>query len=111
MGRPNVGKSTLLNHFIGLKISITSRKPQTTRHRILGIKTDADTQLVFVDTPGIHVHAGRALNRLMNKAALSALREVDVIIWMVDARSWTTGDDYVLKIFTKYQSAGNFSGE
>lgn len=97
IGRPNVGKSTLLNHFVGVKISITSRKPQTTRHRILGIKTDADTQLIFVDTPGIHVHAGRALNRLMNKAALSVLQEVDVIIWMVDARVWTEGDNYVLK--------------
>jgi GTPase len=97
IGRPNVGKSTLLNHLLGEKISITSRKPQTTRHRILGIKTIHDTQFIYVDTPGLHSHEGRALNRYMNRAALTALREVDVVIWVVDARYWREEDDWVLK--------------
>ncbi len=104
IGRPNVGKSTLLNHFMGVKISITSRKPQTTRHRILGLKTDAETQFIFVDTPGIHAGGGRVLNRLMNKAALSALHDVDVIILVVDARRWVEQDDQILEYLQKIKT-------
>ena len=72
VGRPNVGKSTLLNHILGQKLSITSRKPQTTRHQVLGIKTVGPVQAIYVDTPGIHEEEPRALNRYMNKAATSA---------------------------------------
>lgn len=97
IGRPNVGKSTLLNHLLGHKISITSRKPQTTRQRILGVKTVDNTQFIYVDTPGLHSHAGKALNRWMNRAALNALHDVDVVIFMVDARRWSEQDDWVLK--------------
>ena len=96
VGRPNVGKSTLMNHLIGQKVSITSRKPQTTRHRIHGIFTRDNTQIVFADTPGIHQGEGRALNRAMNQAALSSLSGVDVICFMVDALKWTEADEYVL---------------
>jgi GTP-binding protein Era len=97
VGRPNVGKSTLLNHLLGEKISITSRKPQTTRHRILGVKTVGDTQYIYVDTPGLHSHSGQALNRYMNQMALKTLPDVDVVLFVVDARHWTQKDDYVLK--------------
>ncbi len=97
IGRPNVGKSTLLNHFIGQKLSITSRKPQTTRHRILGIKTTAQQQIIYVDTPGLHQAAGRALNRYMNRAAGSAIHDVDVVLFVVEAMRWTDDDEWVLK--------------
>ena len=79
------------------KISITSRKPQTTRHRILGVKTIGDTQFIYVDTPGLHSHTGKALNRYMNRAALSVLHDIDVVIFVVDARRWDLQDDWVLK--------------
>ena len=98
VGRPNVGKSTLLNGVLGQKISITSRKPQTTRHRILGIKTTSDTQSVYLDTPGLHSARRRALNRYMNQAAIGAMQDVDVVILVVDARSWTDGDEAVLRL-------------
>ncbi len=104
VGRPNVGKSTLLNHLLGEKISITSRKPQTTRHRILGIKTQDDTQYIYVDTPGLHSHSGQALNRYMNQMALKSLPDVDVILFVVDARHWTESDDYVLKSLKKFET-------
>jgi len=97
IGRPNVGKSTLLNQILKQKVSITSRKPQTTRHRILGIYTTKMCQAIFVDTPGIHQSSKRAINRYMNKAARSVIEDVDVIIFMVDARRWTEEDDFVLK--------------
>ncbi|MEO0436904.1 MAG: GTPase Era [Pseudomonadota bacterium] len=97
VGRPNVGKSTLLNHLVGQKLSITSRKPQTTRHQILGIKTTECAQLLFVDTPGIHREADRALNRAMNRAATSVLGGVDVIVMLVDRCAWTEDDERVLK--------------
>jgi GTPase len=97
IGRPNVGKSTLLNHLIGQKLSITSRKPQTTRHRILGIKTTVHQQIIYVDTPGLHQAAGRALNRYMNRAAGSAIHDVDVVLFVVEAMRWTDDDEWVLK--------------
>jgi GTP-binding protein Era len=95
VGRPNVGKSTLLNHLLGLKLSITSRKPQTTRHNVLGIKTEDDCQLIFVDTPGIHSGQDKAINRYMNKAAETAIRDVDVIVFVVDRLLWTEADQAV----------------
>lgn len=97
IGRPNVGKSTLLNHLIGQKISITSRKPQTTRHRLLGIKTTADYQIIYVDTPGIHKKVHHALNRYMNRIATAAIFDVDLIIFMVEGLQWRDDDDWVLK--------------
>ena len=97
VGRPNVGKSTLLNRFMSQKISITSRKPQTTRHRILGIQTVDDYQFVFVDTPGVHHTKNQTMNQMMNKTALTVLRDVDVVLWLIDATRWTNDDELVLK--------------
>ncbi len=97
VGRPNVGKSTLLNHILGQKISITSRKPQTTRHQVLGIKTEGHQQIVFVDTPGLHLNADRAINRFMNRTASAAIRDVDVIVFVVDRTAWTAEDSVVLE--------------
>lgn len=96
VGRPNVGKSTLLNHLLGQKISITSRKPQTTRHRVLGIKTEAGHQIIFVDTPGLHKGAEKAINRYMNRAASAAIRDVDLVVFVVDRTAWTEEDAMVL---------------
>lgn len=96
VGRPNVGKSTLLNHLIGQKLSITSRKPQTTRHQVLGIKTSETAQLLFVDTPGIHGGESRALNRYMNRTAGAALVGVDVVVMIVDRSEWNDDDQRVL---------------
>jgi GTP-binding protein Era len=97
VGRPNVGKSTLLNHILGQKLSITSRKPQTTRHQILGIKTEDDVQVVYVDTPGLHLKEVKAINRYMNKAATDALKGVDVVVFVVDRQRWTDDDELVLQ--------------
>lgn len=97
VGRPNVGKSTLMNRILGQKLSITSRKPQTTRHQILGIKTEDDLQVVFVDTPGMHEQHDKAINRYMNKAAKTAVKDVDLIIFMIDRTKWTSEDEMVLK--------------
>lgn len=98
VGRPNVGKSTLLNRILGQKLSITSRKPQTTRHQILGIKTEDELQVIYVDTPGLHNDSkGNALNRYMNKAASEALRHVDLVIFLVDRTAWTEEDEIVLE--------------
>lgn len=99
LGRPNVGKSTLLNHILGQKLSITSRKPQTTRHRVLGIKTDGKVQTVFVDTPGIHKSEPKAINRYMNKAATSAVKDVDAALFVIEAGKWTDQDQHVLQQF------------
>ena len=92
-----MGKSTLLNHILGQKISITSRKPQTTRHQVLGIKTEGNHQIIFVDTPGLHLNAGKAINRFMNRAASSAIRDVDLIVFVVDRTAWTEEDAIVLE--------------
>lgn len=97
VGRPNVGKSTLMNHLLGQKLSITSRKPQTTRHAILGIKTTDDYQIIFVDTPGIHLNANKAMNRYMNRAATSSIDSVELVLFLIDAREWTEEDENVLK--------------
>lgn len=97
VGRPNVGKSTLLNRILGQKLSITSRRPQTTRHQILGIKTEGDIQVVYVDTPGLHLKEHKAINRYMNKAASSSLQDVDVVIFLVDRTRWTDEDEMVLE--------------
>jgi GTP-binding protein Era len=97
VGRPNVGKSTLLNHILGQKLAITSRKPQTTRHNMLGIKTEGAVQAIYVDTPGLHKDNERALNRYMNKSASNALKDVDVVIFVVDRTRWTDEDQMVLE--------------
>ena len=96
IGRPNVGKSTLLNHLLGQKLSITSRKPQTTRHRLLGIKTVGNTQTIYVDTPGLHQRKSNAINRYLNRAATNSMDGVDVIVWLVEALVWTEEDSLVL---------------
>jgi GTP-binding protein Era len=96
VGRPNVGKSTLLNHLLGQKISITSRKPQTTRHRVLGIKTEGASQIIFVDTPGLHMGGEKAINRYMNRAASAAIRDVDLVVFVVDRTAWTEEDAMVM---------------
>lgn len=97
IGRPNVGKSTLLNGLLEFKLSITSAKPQTTRRTLLGIKTLADAQLVYVDTPGLHSDQGRALNRYMNRTAADTLGYVDVAVWVLEAPRWLEADEVVLK--------------
>lgn len=97
IGRPNVGKSTLINRVLGQKLCITSRRPQTTRHRILGIKTTDDSQLIYVDTPGLHIDDKRAMNKYMNRAAASSIDHVDVILFVVDGMNWTDEDEQVLE--------------
>jgi GTP-binding protein Era len=98
VGRPNVGKSTLLNHLLGQKLSITSRKPQTTRHQLLGVSTFDGTQLIYVDTPGIHLGQSKAINRAMNKSAASALNDVDLTLFLCDRTKWTEEDEAVLEL-------------
>lgn len=98
VGRPNVGKSTLLNHLIGEKISIVSRKAQTTRHRIMGILTRPDAQFVFVDTPGFQTKHTNALNRAMNRGVTQALSDVDVVIFVLDADHFDERDKAVIKL-------------
>lgn len=97
VGRPNVGKSTLLNHLLGQKLSITSRKPQTTRHNLLGIDTRGDFQAIYVDTPGIHAHEGRGINRHMVKSATSALQDVDIVVMLLEQDKFTEEDEFVLR--------------
>lgn len=97
IGRPNVGKSTLMNFVLGQKISITSHRPQTTRHRILGIKTTDSVQSIYVDTPGIHDNEKKAMNRYMNRTAGSSFKDVDVIVLLVEAMKWTDEDELVIQ--------------
>ncbi len=97
VGRPNVGKSTLLNRILNMKLSITSRKPQTTRHQILGVKTVENIQTIYVDTPGIHQRRGTAINKYMNRAATSVLNDVDVILFVVQVKSWTEEDQAIIE--------------
>lgn len=101
IGRPNVGKSTLLNKILGQKVSITSRKPQTTRHKILGIKTQNNVQTIYVDTPGIHGKNEKMLNQYMNQAALSTFTDVDLIIFVVAGTIWNQEDEMVLQALQK----------
>lgn len=103
IGRPNVGKSTLMNHLLKQKISITSRKPQTTRHRILGISTSDKGQVIYLDTPGMHRSEQRALNRYLNRTADTTLLGVDAIVWLIDGLVWHEYDDIILK---KLEQAG-----
>lgn len=105
IGRPNVGKSTLINRVLGQKLCITSRRPQTTRHRILGIKTDDQSQLIYVDTPGLHIDDKKAMNRYMNRAAASSIDDVDVILFVVDGMNWTKEDESVLERLKKSAQA------
>ncbi|MFT2092988.1 GTPase Era [Paraglaciecola sp. 2405UD69-4] len=102
VGRPNVGKSTLLNKLLGQKVSITSRKPQTTRHRIMGIDTEENRQAIYVDTPGLHIEEKRAINRFMNRAASSSIADVGLVLFLVEGTKWTDDDQMVL---TKVQQA------
>lgn len=103
VGRPNVGKSTLINALVGSKVSIVTAKPQTTRHRILAVLTTEQAQVVFVDTPGIHRTTGKAMNRVMNRTAMNALADADLILFVIEANRWTNEDADVLQ---KIQSSG-----
>ena len=96
VGRPNVGKSTLVNAILGKKISIVTPKPQTTRHRILGVYTTNHSQIIFIDTPGLHRNATKTINRMMNRIATSALSEADLILFVSEATRWTAEDQDVL---------------
>ena len=97
LGRPNVGKSSLLNRLLGQKLAITSHKPQTTRHRILGISSLPQGQIIYLDTPGVHQRGGKALNRYLNRTARTALEDVDLIVFVTEAASWTEEDEMVLQ--------------
>jgi len=97
IGQPNVGKSTLMNHLLGQKISITSRKPQTTRHQILGIKTSEKGQAIFMDTPGMHESSKKAFNRYLNRTADTTLLGVDVVVWVIDTLAWQDYDEVILE--------------
>jgi len=101
VGRPNVGKSTLINRLIGQKLSITAHKPQTTRHSIIGIKTEGDLQIIYVDTPGIHVDGKRTLNQVLNRTASSALHDVDAVLMLVQAMVWNDDDQRTFELVCK----------
>lgn len=98
VGRPNVGKSTLVNKLVGRKVSITSRRPQTTRHRILGIRTEPGSQMILVDTPGLHRYDKTMINRLINRTARNSLAGVDVLVLMINANGWTREDELPLQL-------------
>ncbi|MGA0840079.1 MAG: GTPase Era [Pseudomonadales bacterium] len=104
VGRPNVGKSTLLNHLLRQKLSITSRKPQTTRHILLGVDTEEDSQTIYVDTPGIHDHARKELNRQMVRSATAVLADVDLILMVTERDVWSEGDELVLDYLRKLET-------
>ena len=101
VGRPNVGKSTLLNHLLGRKLSITSRKPQTTRHNLLGVETVGNVQAIYVDTPGIHEGGGRAMNRYMVRAATSVLHDVDIVVLVVERLRFGDDDQRVVDLIKR----------
>lgn len=101
VGRPNVGKSTLLNHILGLKLAITSRKPQTTRHRLLGIHTTEDTQYIFVDTPGFQKKHLNALNKSLNRTVTTVLAEVDIVLFVIEPMKLGEADELVLALLPK----------
>ena len=103
VGRPNVGKSTLLNHILGQKISITSKKPQTTRHQLLGIKTTPACQFLYVDTPGIHGKESRAINRYMNRSAKTVVRDVDVVVFVLDRTDWQEDDEIAAEVVKRHK--------
>lgn len=100
IGRPNVGKSTLLNQVLGQKVSIVTHKPQTTRQRVAGIKTTAEGQVVYLDTPGIHKSTGRALNKYMNRVALATFRDVEAVLFLVEAGRWTRQDRKIAEMLS-----------
>lgn len=97
IGRPNVGKSTLINEIVGSKVSIVTPKPQTTRHRILAVHSMDCSQVIFIDTPGLHHQAGKAMNRLMNRTAVNALSDADLVLFMCEANRWTREDEAALR--------------
>ena len=97
IGRPNVGKSTFINAAMGYKVSIVTSKPQTTRHRILGVLSKKDYQIIFVDTPGIHKNSSKVMNRMMNRTASNVLNDADLIIFLSDALKWTDEDNEIIK--------------
>jgi GTP-binding protein Era len=101
IGRPNVGKSTLVNALVGAKVSIVSSKPQTTRHRILGVRTEAEAQFIFADTPGFQTQFKSALNTAMNRSVTQALTEVDVVLWLVEARKFVPADQRILPLLPR----------
>jgi GTPase len=101
IGKPNVGKSTLMNGLIGEKVSITANKPQTTRHKMLGVKTWGNNQIIFIDTPGIHSYNKKAINRLMNKEAKSALQDVDLVLVVIDAKNFNGEDLLVFNLLDR----------
>ncbi len=103
IGRPNVGKSTLINKLVGFKVAITVDRPQTTRNRILGIRDRADAQIVYIDTPGIHKTDKRIFNRMMNRAVSASLEDVDVVLFLIEARGWTEQDAMALGVLKKHK--------
>ena len=105
VGRPNVGKSTLLNHLLRQKLAITSRKPQTTRRVMLGVDTQGDRQAIYVDTPGIHDHSDREMNRYMVRSATAIIADVDLIVMVIDSARWTAEDELVLQHIQKSRGA------
>ncbi|MEW6676490.1 MAG: GTPase Era [Pseudomonadota bacterium] len=101
VGRPNVGKSTLVNALVGAKVSIVSSKPQTTRHRILGVRTEDDAQFIFADTPGFQTRYKSALNQAMNRSVTQALADVDVVLWLVEAMKFMPADQRILPLLPR----------
>jgi len=101
IGRPNVGKSSLINALVAKKISIISYKPQTTRHQILGVKTNENRQVIYVDTPGLHLNGTKAVNQYMNKQAMHSLQDVNAVIFVIEALKWTQEDSHAANVLSK----------